>query len=111
MSEARVEALFARIVQRYAEDPAVTPPGAGKRGKFGESALKVDGKIFAMISRGNLVVKLPRERVDGLVESGRGTHFDAGRGRVMKEWLAVPPGANRSWPKLADEARRFVGGR
>jgi hypothetical protein len=49
--------------------------------------------------------------VDGLVESGRGTHFDAGRGRVMKEWLAVPPGASRSWPKLADEARRFVGGR
>jgi TfoX N-terminal domain len=107
----RAEASFARLVRRFADDSAVTPPIAGKGGKFGESALKVNGKIFAMISSGNLVLKLPRDRVDQLVAAGTGTPFDAGRGRVMKEWVAVPPAASRSWPRLADEAREFVGGR
>jgi hypothetical protein len=107
----RGEAAFARLVRRFADDSAVTPPIAGKGGKFGESALKVNGKIFAMVSGGNLVVKLPRDRVDQLVAAGKGTPFDAGRGRVMKEWVAVPTDASRSWPRLADEAREFVGGR
>jgi hypothetical protein len=61
------DARFERLVSRFSSDPSVSPPSAGKGGKFGESALKVDGKIFAMLSRGELVVKLPRERVDELV--------------------------------------------
>jgi hypothetical protein len=104
----RADALFARLVARFAGDDAVTPPSVGKGGKFGQSALKVDGKIFAMVSRGNLVVKLPQQRVEELVAAGKGTHFDAGRGRSMKEWLAVPPTESRSWARLADEARGFV---
>jgi hypothetical protein len=33
-------------------------------------------------------VKLPRERVDELVEAGAGHRFDPGHGRLMKEWVA-----------------------
>ncbi len=41
------------------------------------SALKVDGKIFAMwSSKGAFVVKLPKTRVAALVADGKGEYFD-----------------------------------
>jgi hypothetical protein len=70
----------------------------------------VDDKIFAMMSsRGNFVVKLPKERVSELVGAGRGEYFDPGRGKLMKEWLVV--GGRMNWRELAAEALAFVGGR
>jgi hypothetical protein len=45
--------------------------------------VKVNGPIFAMISGGRLVVKLPRDRVQSLIEAGVGTPFDAGKGRPV----------------------------
>ena len=76
---------------------------------FGNGALTVKGRIFAMVSsRGEFVVKLPPDRVAALTAAGKGTHFDAGRGRIMKEWLAVDARSRLDWTALADEARRFV---
>ncbi|HKI29663.1 MAG TPA: hypothetical protein VKB32_09595 [Actinomycetota bacterium] len=71
--------------------------------------LRVSGKIFAMLVRGDLVVKLPRGRVDELVEAGAARRFDAGKGRPMKEWASVPASASRRWKGLVEEARTFVG--
>ncbi len=106
------EALFERLVARFSADPAVTPPEGGRGGKFGASALKVDGKIFAMmVSGGELVLKLPKPRVDDLVASGAGKPFSPGRGRVMREWVTIAPGRGGQWPELAEEARQFVTGR
>lgn len=83
--------------------------GGGKG--FGSGALKVDGKIFAMISsKGNFVVKLPAHRVKELVRDGTGQHFDPGRGKKMKEWLAFT-GESKMWIELAREARQYVGNR
>ncbi len=102
-------AKFAKIVAALRRSRGVTV-GAAKRG-FGSSALCVGGKIFAMVSsKGNFVVKLPRKRVDALIESGAGVRFEPGPGRVMKEWLAVDPAADVDWLVLAREARQFVGG-
>jgi TfoX/Sxy family transcriptional regulator of competence genes len=79
---------------------------------FGTSAgLRVSGKIFAMLVRGELVVKLPKDRVDALVETGAARRFDAGKGRPMKEWASVPASASRRWKGLVEEARVFVGAR
>lgn len=75
---------------------------------FGSSGLKVGGKVFAMLVKGNLVVKLPKERVDALVASGKGEHFDPGHGRLMKEWVTVGSGAEAAWVALAREAKGFV---
>jgi hypothetical protein len=70
--------------------------------------LKVNGKIFAMLVRGQLVIKLPRQRVNELVQAGKGEHFDPRRdGRLMKEWLVFTGGPGL-WIELASEAYRFV---
>ncbi len=75
---------------------------------FGSAALKIEGKIFAMLSaKSQFVVKIPRQRVDELMEAGRGVRFDPGHGRIMKEWLAVDPDSEEDWLALAREAMEF----
>jgi hypothetical protein len=60
-----------------------------------------------MLVKRDLVVKLPRPRVDQLVASGAGKAFDPGHGKVMKEWVCVSAG-RADWRTLAKEAHRFV---
>jgi hypothetical protein len=105
----KAEALFAKLAETFRTDPSVTPPSTGKGGKFGASGLKVDGKLFAMISKSELVVKLPRQRVEELVDTEAGRQFDPGHGRLMKEWVTIPLAQGRQWRTLAEEAREFVG--
>ena len=80
--------------------------------KFGKmfsssSVLNVNGKIFAMCRKGDLVVKLPRDRVDELIDARKGTRFDPGHGRIMKEWIVIPA-KKEDWQKLSKEAYTFV---
>lgn len=97
---------FARVTESFAGDPRVTR-GDGKG--FGSGALKVNGRIFSMISsKGEFVVKLPRAHVDELVAAGQGERFNPGHGRVMREWLVVRAGKDR-WVELARQACEFVG--
>lgn len=96
---------FARVVTALTAEPGVTV--GGQKG-FGSGALKVNGKIFAMVSsKGQFVVKLPKVRVDEMVSGGKGERFDPGRGRIMKQWLVVTEGP-AAWSALAREARAFV---
>jgi hypothetical protein len=101
---------FAALVADFADRPGVTSPARGERG-FGASALKVDGSIFAMLQGGRLVVKLPAPRVRELIADGEGVPFETGKGRPMKEWVAIPDGDGARWDALAEEALRFVSGR
>jgi TfoX/Sxy family transcriptional regulator of competence genes len=102
---------FARLVDELAGQPGVEPPGGpGQRG-FGSDALKVNGTIFAMVSHGRLVVKLPRDRVAALIKDATGAGFDAGKGRPMKEWLTVLTDDEATWRWLAAEALAFVAAR
>jgi len=102
--------------QRYSElasamkrSPGVTDLSEGKG--FGSSGqLKVDGRIFAMLVRDELVLKLPRPRVDELVAAGEGTNFDAGKGRPMRQWFVLSSRSKREWLPLAKEALAFVRG-
>ena len=100
---------FADVVERLASEAKVSVGQTGKKG-FGSSALQVNGKIFAMISSADaFVVKLPKQRVEELEAAGVGQKFDPGRGRLMKEWLAVHPKSKQSWLALAREALSYVG--
>lgn len=100
-----IDPLFAPIAAAFADDQDV---GLGRMFSS-SSVLNVKGKIFAMLVRGKLVAKLPKERVDGLVADGDGEYFDPGHGRLMKEWVAMADARSR-WVELAREAHAFVSG-
>jgi len=63
-----------------------------------------------MLASGDqFVVKLPRQRVDALVDAGEGQRFDPRRnGKLMKEWLVVGPRHETRWLPLAQEAFEFA---
>jgi hypothetical protein len=106
-----VEAGCAAIVKALGDKPGVTKPeapAAHARG-FGSSALRVHGRIFAMVSDGRLVLKLPPERVAALIGSGYGATFDTGKGQPLREWVSLEPTRQSKWLALATEALEFVG--
>jgi len=105
------EERFATIVEAFLGNPDVTSPLNGTQSKkgFGSSALKVHDKIFAMLVKGKLVVKLPKQRVDTLIAAGEGERFDPrSDGRLMKEWITIESTSEEIWLSLTKEAMEFV---
>ena len=99
---------FAELVQALAGRDGVTL-GSARRG-FGSSALQVNGRIFAMLSRDRLVVRLPRERVAALLGSGDALPYDAGKGAPLKGWVMLEDRSDGRWSPLAREALAYVAG-
>jgi phage terminase large subunit-like protein len=98
-----IDPRFAPVVAAFAGDRRVSQ----KRMFSSPNVLNLNGKIFAMLVKGKIVVKLPRQRVDELVGARKGSYFDPGHGRLMKEWVAVQAGKG-NWVALATEAYHFV---
>ena len=94
---------FAAMVTATAGAADVQPPDSAGGRRFGSEALRVGGSIVAMLVQGRLVLKLPRERVEALVADGDGEPFLDGRGRPMREWVALTgdPAGDRA---LLDQA-------
>ena len=96
---------FAPLVSAFERDAEVM---VEKGWGAGNIVLKVGGKIFAMSIRGDLVAKLPKKRVDALVDDDAGVRFDPRRdGRVMSEWIVVSADSV-DWVALAREALAYV---
>ena len=78
---------------------------------MGFPCLRVDDAFFACVERatGDLILKLPAERVNELVRTGSGRPF-APNGRVFKEWVACPTADRELWTDLLNEAKRYVVG-
>jgi hypothetical protein len=104
-TSARWDALVAMML---GESTATYGTEGGSRRAFGSTALKTEGKIFAMVVKGRLVVKLPAGRVEDLVEAGAGERFDPGHGRIQKEWLSVFSDDPEQWHALAVESEAYV---
>ncbi len=102
------EDQYATLVDALIGEPDVALGSAGKK-RFGASTLQVNGKIFAMLVDDTLVLKLPRQRVDALIEAGEGERFVPGHGRAMREWVTIAPAVGERWLPLAREALTFVG--
>ncbi len=86
-----------------------TEPGVNEGTGFGSSpGLRVDGRIFAMLARDGLVVKLAARRCAELVAAQMGKPFDRGQGRPLKEWVVIHDASQRDWPGLALEALTYV---
>jgi hypothetical protein len=79
---------------------------------FRSETLTVHGKIFAMISDGRLVVKVPAAQAVEIVSTGEGVPFEPRPGRVTKEWVCLPRGPDLAgvdrWRALMSDARTYV---
>jgi hypothetical protein len=104
--EIRPEDRYEDLIAELAGVAGVTLPQDNHG--FGRTALRFRNKIFVMLVRGHLVLKLPAERVDLLVAGGDGVRFDANKGRPMREWFSLDPGSGQSWLLLAREALDFA---
>jgi TfoX N-terminal domain len=102
----RLQDRYDDLVDGLVGAAGVTPPRGG--GGFGRTALRFDSKIFAMLVRGRLVLKLPADRVDALIAAGEGVRFDANKGTPMREWFSLDPESDREWLPLAREALDFA---
>lgn len=102
------EERFAALVDAFSGSPGVTVPAEPGRHAFGSSALTVNGSIFAMLTAGQIVLKLPRARVAALIADGTGEPFGAGKGRPMKEWVTVTSADEQACLALSTAALHFV---
>ena len=76
---------------------------------MGGRCARVSGEFLGLVGyKGSgMVVKLPRDRVDELIDQGIGQPF-APAGKVFREWVAIAKPDRRRWSKLLVEAVAFV---
>ncbi|MGC8473477.1 MAG: hypothetical protein ACP5PW_03590 [Candidatus Dormibacteria bacterium] len=100
---------FSRLAAHFAgrAETDLPAPG-GRRGRFGADALRVRGRIFALESHGQLVVRLPKARARELILQGTGVQFTAGRGVPMRGWVALAAPGPGLQVSLAEEAFTHV---
>ena len=99
----------ARTTYDELTDDLLYDPAVGRATMMGYPCVRLAGRFLASYDdKGRcLVVKLPRERVAGLVESGRGDPF-APAGSVFREWVAIPAVDRDLWQQLLAEAVEFA---
>lgn len=100
-----IQALFDEVAGRMVASDADVEIGRA----LSSEGLKVRGKLFGFVWKDKgIVVKLPGDRVSGLIASGEGGVFDRGRGTPMREWVCVRPGDTEACQAYLSEARDFV---
>jgi len=100
-----MDELFDAVARRLLAEEA----GLERGRIFQSDGLKVEGRLCAFVTRGNLVVKLPADRVAELIAGGDGRPFDANRGRPMKEWVSLQPSDEAACTAYVREESAFVG--
>lgn len=71
--------------------------------------VRAAGEFVAMADyrSGDLVVKLPRARVDELIAAGDGLAFAPAK-KVFREWVQIPARDEELWRTLLSESLAFV---
>ena len=104
MSNAVAE--YEKLVQSLCAQPGVA---AGQM--FGKPCLKVGGKAFAAQHKEAVVFKLTgTEHARAVALPGAALWDPSGKGRPMKEWVALPARCNESFAALAAAAQLYVAG-
>jgi hypothetical protein len=99
------ESMFWELIEELQlEDPRVEEGTI-----MGGRCARVAGEFLGLVDfKGSgLVVKLPRARVQELIDDGVGQPF-APAGRVFKEWVSVPKRDRSRWRTLLREGVAFV---
>jgi hypothetical protein len=96
--------LYEELTDDLLYDPAI-----GRATMMGYPCVRLAGRFLASYDEqaGALVVKLPRERVIELVESGAGDPF-APAGKVFREWVLISKVDRKMWRGLLAEAVDFA---
>ena len=91
--------------------PLLTSEVVTEGSLMGFPCLHVGGEFFATCDHltGELIVKLSKDRVRALIETGVGQPF-APAGRVFSQWVLIPERDGGVWSDLMAEAQTFVGG-
>ncbi|MGH2543338.1 MAG: TfoX/Sxy family protein [Ardenticatenaceae bacterium] len=99
-SEERYDELADELV--FTEQ--VTPGKA-----FGMPCLSANGYMFAGLSRGELVVKLPGDALQKALALAGAHNFDpSGQNMPMREWVQVPAQHAGVWNELARAALAYA---
>jgi hypothetical protein len=90
-------------------DDLLYDPAVGRSTMMGFPCVRRAGRFFASFdARADaMVVKLPRELVAELVDSGVGDPF-APNGRVFREWVSLPTPDREAWRRILAEALDFA---
>lgn len=77
---------------------------------FGKPCLKFRKKAFLAHFKGDMVFKLEKEELAGLLIKYPGSqNWDpSGKGRAMKEWLQVPSEFSKDYTHLAQNALVYL---
>ena len=103
-----VQDRFEALVDQLAAEPGVQLPGSsGSRG-FGSQALRLHGKAFAMVVSGSVVLKLPADRVAGLIDTGHGGPSGNATRKPMREWVTLLDEDPAATVTLGREALEFA---
>ena len=99
----------ARDLYEELTDDLLYDPAIGRATMMGYPCVRLAGKFLASYDdkARQLVVKLPRERVVELVETGDGDPF-APAGKVFREWVAIPTVDRDLWQRVLAEAVEFA---
>ena len=98
---------YARLVERFAGHDDVELPDGTRRG-FGADGMRVRNKVFACTYRNRLMIKLPADEVDRLIDTGLGEPMGKPGQQPMREWVLLP--FDGSSVRRVDRAYAFATG-
>ncbi|OXE36762.1 MAG: hypothetical protein CGW95_05750 [Phenylobacterium zucineum] len=76
---------------------------------FGKACLKSGGKAFVALHRDDMVFKLTgAEHAEALAQPGARLWDPSGKGRSMREWVALPEASDELAGRLALAALAYV---
>lgn len=96
--------LFDEVVDALLAEHPDDEPGRMLR----SPGLRADGRFYAFATGTHLMVKLPAERVTGLIRDGHGSPCDPRGGHPMREWVRLTPPDPTTALAYVREARDFV---
>jgi len=95
---------YEKLVKTYGTDPLVV---AGQM--FGKACLKLNGKAFLAQHKDAIVFKLSGASHGKAIALPGALLWDpSGKGRPMKEWVALPSSARPSFAALASAAYDYI---
>ncbi|MSQ09931.1 MAG: hypothetical protein EXR52_02870 [Dehalococcoidia bacterium] len=95
MTALDLQAQLESAIQQLPVPAAEGARGPGRidaRPMFGMQAFLVRGKVFAALGAAGLLLKLPHERRQALIDAGTAGPFSVQPGASFGEWVAVPSG-------------------